>query len=166
MTDIPLTVNHSEHATILAALRYYQQCGMGDPMNRPQDIHDIAVAEDRDYEVISLADEGIDALCERINFGAEPDQPNVRRFLDLSTVHLSPATRDDWDGDSSRPSWAYPTSYGWFVWAGSDDTNEEEDGLPAEVVACRKFARTLGCDYILFDADAETVEGLEVFDGG
>lgn len=57
-------VTEQEHATIMAALRYYQQQGMGDPANRSDDIHDIATQND---DVISLDAEGIDDLCERIN---------------------------------------------------------------------------------------------------
>lgn len=58
-----LAVNASEFATILAALRFYQEEEMGNPDNRSDAIHDIAT----DNDVISLDDEGIDALCERLN---------------------------------------------------------------------------------------------------
>lgn len=51
--------------TILAALRYYQANGQGDPANRSSDIQDIATNGDKD---ISMDDEGIDDLCERINY--------------------------------------------------------------------------------------------------
>lgn len=90
-----------------------------------------------------------------------PDHPNVRRFLDLSTAHLKPTTLVEWE--LAPPGHVHPTQYGFFVWAGDREDEEPSDGLPAEVVACRDFARSLCCDYILFDADAETVEGLEVF---
>ena len=53
-------------ATILAALRFYQEAGMGEPDNRSDAIHDIAADGDN---VISLDDEGIDDLCERLNMG-------------------------------------------------------------------------------------------------
>lgn len=55
----------AEHATILAALRYYQQQGMGDPDNRSDDIHDIATNGDQET---SLDEDGIDDLCEKLNF--------------------------------------------------------------------------------------------------
>lgn len=61
---IDLTITDQEHATILAALRFYQEKGQGDPDNRSDMIHDIATNGDA---VISLDDEGIDELCERIN---------------------------------------------------------------------------------------------------
>lgn len=59
-----LHVTDQETATILAALRYYQHCGMGEPNNRPDWLHEIATNGD----VTSLDANEIDALCERINF--------------------------------------------------------------------------------------------------
>jgi hypothetical protein len=59
------TLNDAEHATIIAALRFYQQHGQGDPFQRADDIHELAT---NGGEVMSsLDDEGIDALCERLN---------------------------------------------------------------------------------------------------
>lgn len=56
------TLEQCEIDTILAALRFYQHCGMGDPVNRPVWLHDIAANNDT-----SLDDNGIDKLCETIN---------------------------------------------------------------------------------------------------
>ena len=72
-------------ATILAALRFYQQGGQGDPANRSDDIHDIAT---NGGEVMSsLDDAGIDDLCERIN-AQEPAQIHTKDYRELATVHL------------------------------------------------------------------------------
>lgn len=57
-------LNKQELATVLAALRYYQENGQGDPANRSDLIHNIATD---DGNVISLNDEGISELCEKIN---------------------------------------------------------------------------------------------------
>lgn len=93
-----------------------------------------------------------------------PKHPNVRRFLDLSTAHLSPKTRDHWTlNPDAVPAPGGVTRYGFFVWSGMEGDEPDDDAL-AEVTACQRFARSLGCDFILFDADADTVEGLEVFD--
>lgn len=51
-------------ATILAALRYYQSQGLGDPANRPEAIHDIATDNG---ELVSLDDTAISNLCESMN---------------------------------------------------------------------------------------------------
>lgn len=50
--------------TILAALRFYQAKGMGEPANRADDIHDIATNGGNDT---SYDSGDIDDLCERIN---------------------------------------------------------------------------------------------------
>lgn len=60
-------LDDAEHATVLAALRFYQANGMGDPFNRSDEIHEIAT--NGGTVLSSLDDEGIDALCERINHG-------------------------------------------------------------------------------------------------
>lgn len=57
-------ITREEHATILAALRYYQQNGQGNPGNRDNDTQFIATDGG---ELTSLDDEAIDALCEKIN---------------------------------------------------------------------------------------------------
>lgn len=61
-----IKLDEAEFATVLAALRYYQQEGMGEPCNRSDDIQAIATNDDM---VTSLDDEGIDILCERLNLG-------------------------------------------------------------------------------------------------
>lgn len=60
-----LHVNEDERNTILAALRYYQRDGMGEPGNRPDWLHDLACPDVG--RCTSLDADGIDALCERIN---------------------------------------------------------------------------------------------------
>jgi hypothetical protein len=62
---ITIDVDRAEQATILAALRYYQQSGLSDPDNRSDEIHDIATGGGN--IVSSLDDEAIDELCDRIN---------------------------------------------------------------------------------------------------
>jgi hypothetical protein len=58
-----IEVNHSELATIRAALRLYVNEGCGDPMNRDDEIHDIATD---DGPAISLDDDGIEDLDARL----------------------------------------------------------------------------------------------------
>ena len=61
-----ISITKSELATVLGALRYYQESGLGDPSNRSYEIHRIAT----DYgECIPLDDAGIDELCEKLNLG-------------------------------------------------------------------------------------------------
>lgn len=53
-----------EFNTILAALRFYQASGMGDPSNRSDWLQEIACPT---QDSTSLDDAGIDDLCQRIN---------------------------------------------------------------------------------------------------
>ena len=59
-----IVITDQEHATILAALRYYQKNGQGEPNNRSDDFHTIATPDDC---VISMDADGIDELCEKLN---------------------------------------------------------------------------------------------------
>jgi hypothetical protein len=52
--------------TILAALRFYQERGMGDPFKRPSWLQEIACPNENDT---SLTASGIDSLCESLNCG-------------------------------------------------------------------------------------------------
>jgi hypothetical protein len=102
----------------------------------------------------------------------------TRKFLDLSTAHVSVETRD-WlnaqglvaalaeSGDDPTP--AIPIArhaYGWFVYADEEVMQSDKPplGIPADLWICMKIARVHDCEYILFDADAGKIEGLPTFD--
>ena len=55
---------HQEFHTILAALRFYQERGQGEPDKRSVSIEDLAT---NGGQVTALDTEAIDRLCERIN---------------------------------------------------------------------------------------------------
>lgn len=61
-----MRVTDAEHATVLAALRTYQESGYGDPFRRPERIHDIAT--NLGEVVASLDDKGIENLIDRLNY--------------------------------------------------------------------------------------------------
>ena len=66
---IPMLVDRAELATILAALRTYQEAGYGDPIKRPSRIDDIASGD----HGRGLHGDEICDLCERINCGGNRD---------------------------------------------------------------------------------------------
>lgn len=61
----PLQFNSRELATVLAALRHYQESGFGDMTKLPERLAEIAV--DGESNRVPLDDSEIDALCERLN---------------------------------------------------------------------------------------------------
>ena len=62
--NINISLNAEQRNTVIAALRWYQHCGMGDPGNRPDWLQDIACAAlNGGCDTASLCDAGIDELC-------------------------------------------------------------------------------------------------------
>lgn len=92
--------------------------------------------------------------------------PVIRKFLDLSTAHL-PQHIMNGPLNSFENVVAYDTQYGALLWV-PDDPQESNDGMdesvPAEVLAVQLYARSLGCDYVLFDRDADTDDALPTWD--
>lgn len=81
--------------TILAALRFYQERGMGEPANRSDAIHDIATNGGED---VSMDDAGIDALCERVNSAAiQPPR--------LTHAHINEAVHESGMRPTFKQSW-------------------------------------------------------------
>lgn len=62
-----MPLNEDERNTILGALRWYQHCGMDNPVNRPVWLQDIVCSEAGTW----LCD--IDVLCEQLNGSEEVD---------------------------------------------------------------------------------------------
>ena len=62
-----INVDSQEFNTILAALRFYQENDQGTPSSRSDAIHDLATNGDAE---VSLDNDAIDGLCERINLGS------------------------------------------------------------------------------------------------
>lgn len=94
----------------------------------------------------------------------------IRKFLDLSTAHLTPATRDlIWSGWPCAPitTWLSdpphdPASCFVHVPDDLDDPDEHPENIPDDLMTCLRFARSLDCDRILFDRDGPTTDALPV----
>ena len=86
----------------------------------------------------------------------------MRRFLDVSSGHLTPGTRAWLDAQFADDSLRDPanhvaaelaggrTRYGWFVYAADNPVS----GVPADLARILAEARQRGADYALFDCDA------------
>lgn len=87
---------------------------------------------------------------------------NVRRFLDLSTTHLRPATREAFGQRLDLVSMTGP--YGWLLHVPEEDGARASLAAFTELPAVFRVARTEDCDFVLFDADANADDRLELFD--
>lgn len=93
-------------------------------------------------------------------------KPEIRKFMCLSTAHLSSELRE-----GNKASWeaavVYPLEYGFLLWV-PDDPQESaqamEDDVPDVILRIQLKARALGCDYVLFDSDGPELDGLETFE--
>ena len=90
-------------------------------------------------------------------------QDRIRPFLDLSTLHLAPTTRDTLDTTGGVLS--YPLEHGWLMYApvGAADLARTH-AWPEELLPIVQLARAHDCAYVLFDSDADTTDLLPVFD--
>ena len=89
---------------------------------------------------------------------------NILAVLDLSTAHLKPETVSLLD---DTPAHLWPVSgghipYGYFMYA--HDENMGDPGIPDDLWACIEFARANGCSHLRFDCDADSYEGLPVYE--
>ena len=86
----------------------------------------------------------------------------IRRFLDLSNAHLTNEDRallDACAGHDTGELLCATTPYGWFVFA-----CEERPQISDTLWALFQEARQHGCEYLLFDRDAASLDGFPVFD--
>jgi hypothetical protein len=88
-------------------------------------------------------------------------EPRIRRMLDASTGSLPEPVFQALDGHP----WivVHPTGYGALMWVPDDPADSArvcDPPVPAEVLAVQMYARSLGCDYVMFDADAGPLPGL------
>lgn len=96
----------------------------------------------------------------------EPENPNVHKYLDLSTSHL-PIELGMGGLASANGVIAYDIEYGWLMWVPLDDDSfrmVEQEGAPAEVLRIMRHARSLGCGYVRFDADGLVDENLPTWE--
>lgn len=79
----------------------------------------------------------------------------IRRMLDLSTAHLPEHLGSKPGLAAHRAIIADARACGWLLWVPDDPDVDaaEAGGVPEEVLVVQRYARRLGCDYVLFDAD-------------
>jgi hypothetical protein len=90
----------------------------------------------------------------------------LRTILDLSTAHL-PEHLGSHGLSGQDGVIAYDlVGYGWLMWVPQHPDSHANDyrGFPAEVRTIQRYARERGCDYVLFDQDADVLDDLPTWD--
>jgi len=149
--------------------------------NTPATVSVALVDRGNQYSVeIEGSDSGVRDVVARLAKAAglaTNQHPGVRLWLELSTAHLPAKLREFHTLNQYAAVLAYEMNDGDYsayqpmlLWVPDDPVEsasvyDDEDQPPAEVLALQLHARKLGCDYIRFDRDADTVDGLPTFEG-
>jgi hypothetical protein len=90
----------------------------------------------------------------------------VRQFLDLSTRHLPDRFATQVNLTECDGLVVYEMRYGWLLWVPEDPDAREDFGpdVPHEVLVVQRYARSLGCDYVMFDRDGPVDPQLPSWD--
>jgi len=92
---------------------------------------------------------------------------HIRKFLDLSSKHLSAEGKDFLRSTTVRETarivpcaetWA-----GWFMYA-EEGAELQLEVIPAHICIIMMHARKQGCEYVLFDQDGPEDPALPVFE--
>ena len=90
-----------------------------------------------------------------------PAPVEVQLMLTLSTAHLREATCNQWLRDHCVAA-CEKTDVGWFVYVCDDPGQGVRP--PNELTAVMDYARSVGCNWIMFDCDGPVQPGLVEFD--
>jgi len=91
----------------------------------------------------------------------------VYKYLDTSTCHVSRKTMDLLESTCGTNTFGCTVAgyeFGAFVSVPGSKNEIDETKAPEDLKVVLNYARKKGCDVIRFDADADQVKGLPVFD--
>lgn len=157
----PLALQHT--GALVAALERIARMG---PDDEPEDEdyddtesaynngHDVAA-----YKAASIASNGL-----------LHHPGHIRAAMDCSTSHVSPALRE-WltakglescQADREVGNWVAMYPFGWFIHA--SHAASKEDPMPPDLAPIIAKARSIGCDFVIFDRDGPDYDDLPKFD--
>lgn len=91
----------------------------------------------------------------------------IRKFLTLSTAHLTAWTATLLNNTDAMlwPCVGGPfNEYGWFIWCSTpDEAEHQQRDIPPDLRVVMDFALSMGIHHLLFDRDADEVEGLPTY---
>lgn len=91
-----------------------------------------------------------------INSTISPISLETPKMLVLSTMHLKEVTCNGF-----LPTYVHAyekADYGWFAYV-----EPAPDGLPDSLITCLQFAHEQGCEWVMFDRDADPISALPVY---
>ena len=94
----------------------------------------------------------------------ESAKENIESALVLSTAHITEQTSALLTSDAIDGLAVYPKGeYGFFVYV-PEESSEDISDCPKDLMACIEAAKERGCEWLMLDRDAETLEALPTYD--
>ena len=127
----------------------------------------VKAKDQKEAEALALDQAGDHEYSEKnSDYVIEGAEDRVQKLLDLSTSHVSNATRELLESEYKLPVRYVKHEHGWLFFLSSIDKyiNEQEFDAVPELRALMTEAVKRGCSYINFDSDADILEGFETFD--
>lgn len=109
--------------------------------------------------LLPIVEQAHDAECPYILFTDTTAPPAKRTFLDISTGHLQRRTCERLNTLPGVTAYNIPF-YGWLMATPAENHSD----WPTELEPIVGLAHTSGCAYVVFDCDAEIIEGLPTYD--
>ncbi|WP_437387427.1 hypothetical protein [Brucella intermedia] len=100
-----------------------------------------------------------------INVTDQVMHPQMDKVLTISTGHVTEATAERLSKDNIPGTIVFEKGvYGWLLWTGIEPDEETLAGIPVELWQVIQFAKSLGCEWLMLDRDADQITALEVWD--
>lgn len=114
----------------------------------------------------AICDHALSVLDEARRVAERPDgrarrAAGVVKYLDCSTGHLRPETRERLPDNAVPGLFCYPNDYG--AWVAVPFDEDDDAILSADVLAVVECARKRGCQWIKFDCDGTEIPGLPTY---
>lgn len=86
----------------------------------------------------------------------------IRKFLTLSTAHVTDDTRRILDESklTDWPVFGFQGVFGWVIFC----HEEKDETIPEDLWRVLEYARAKGCEYVMFDADADMIDDLPTYE--
>lgn len=118
----------------------------------PSDVMDRLVYDGRNPTARRLADWW--ERHQKVDAARQADKPEVSKMLALSTAHITEQTCNQFLATVGYEK----GEYGWFVY-----TNLSVP-IPDDLKACLEYARTIDCEWVMFDLDVDPLPQLPTYD--
>lgn len=91
----------------------------------------------------------------------------IHKVLVLSTTHVSEETAAMIDAAAAGRDFPFAPEFsrneGWMFYCYKPD-EVDLSKRPADLVKVMEFARACGCQWVMFDRDGDTVDGLPIYE--